>query len=273
MQSSTSSDNQTAKRKHTEFSPETNKVTDKSMDTTELVNLIRNTINANLDERLKELPTKADLNEIKAEINSEVYALRLENKCLKEELTKVKKENEDNKRDIAWLENQVKSNKLFIKGLTASKSPIKEVENMFDSKLNLKLNIISARKIFERNEKMAVLVELESAQAIEEVFKNTRKLTGSSISIERDMIPNKQTHKRASLILRKQILSISRDHKIIIREDRLKINDRWFKWNKENKLMAGNSDGKTELLKLYGEKINSVNFEFDQIMMEQNPKN
>lgn len=264
------------KRKIIETSPESQEVLQRKMEANDLVQLIRDTINTNLDEKLKTLPTKADLEEIKTQIgtvNTEVNALKIENQQLREELVKVKKENEDNKKDIAWLENQVRPNKLFIKGIKAAKSPREEVERMFKEQLQINTLIISVRKIFERNGKMAVIVELESAKSLDEVFKNTRKLAGSSISVERDMIPNKQEHKKASLILKRKLQEISKEHKVIVREDRLKIKDQWFKWNRENKLVSGNTDGKTELLKIFGEQINTLNLDYDYIMHDSNTKN
>lgn len=264
------------KRKIIEISPESQEATKHTMETNDLIQLIKDTINANLNEKLQTLPTKADIEEIKTQIgtvSTEVNTIKLENQQLKEELVKVKKENEDQKRNIRWLENQFKSNKLFIKGLNASKNPINEVESMFKVSLKMNINIISSRKIFERNGKMAVIVELESSKAIDEVFQNTRKLAGTKISIERDMIPTKQDHKKAFLILKKQLQEINKEHKVIVREDRLKINEKWFKWNNENKLISGNTDGKSELTKIYGEKITSINLEFDNIIYEANTKN
>ena len=69
-------------------------------------------------------------------------------------------------------------------------------------------------------------MELESSKSIDEVFQNTRKLAGTTISIERDMIPTKQIHKKAFLILKKQLQEINKEHKVIVREDRLKINEK-----------------------------------------------
>lgn len=201
---------QPAKRSHTELSPET------TMETNDLIKLIRDTINKNLDEKLKELPTKADIEEIKVEIgavNSEVTNLRLENKQLKEELDKVKKESDENIRDLNWLQHQIQSRNIFIRGLNVSSSPTKEVITMFKDKLEISPKIRSARKIFENNGKMTVIVEMETAISIQDVLKNTRKLAGTDIYIERDIIPKKQQMKKVSLLLKKKILAISKKHK------------------------------------------------------------
>lgn len=265
--------NPPSKRKLQELSPESAENKCGNMDINDLVKLIKDTINTNLDERLKDLSTKSDLDDVKSEISSEVNALRMENKHLKEEMAKMKKENEENKKDIKWLENQVKTNKLFIKGLYSAKEPFTEVRNFFKDKLQIEPNIQAVRKIFDKNEKMSVVVEFESSQSVEEVLKNTRKLAGSSISVERDLIPRKQQDKKAFLILKKRILAVSKEHKVLVRDDKLKIKDKWFKWNNANELVTGNSDGENVLITIYGEVIKSISCKYDDIMQNLNQKN
>lgn len=267
--------NQTPKRKCKEIlSPQNqNKVT---MDPNDLITLIRDTINSNLDEKLKSLPTKADLEEIKNEItavNSEVQSLKLENSQLKEELSKVKNENESNKRNIQWLQNQVATNKLFIKGLASASKPEEEVKKLFSENLGVAPSFKTVRKIFDRNGKMAVIVELENQDAIQEVFKSTRKLVNTSISIERDMMPMKQDHKKAFLRLKIELLAISKDYKIMIRADKMKIQDQWFRWSNGNILLCGNGNGVEQLAKLYGEAIRNININYDDLKTYTNPKN
>lgn len=272
------SNNRSSKRVFSELSPDTeNKVEPaKIMDSENLIQVIKDTINKNLDEKLKMLATKNDLEDIKGEImavNTEITTLRQENRDLKEELSKVKKDNEDKTKDIHWLENQIKSNKLFIKGLSASKNTMSEVKNMFREKLNLSPKITSVRKVFERNNTMAVIVELNTPDDIEDIFKNTKMLAGSKISIERDLIPNRQERKKVALHLKKKILDISKEHKVMVREDKIKIKDQWFKWDKFNKFITGNVGGKEELIKIYGDKMLNVNTDYDVNLNEFMSKN
>lgn len=271
-QKNLNSDDQTPKRKFTELSPE--KLTGiNNMDAGDLIKLIKDTINSNLDEKLKSLPTKADLEEIKTEISSDLNALRNENTNLKQELEKVKQENENTKKDLIWLENQINTNKLFFRGLEATDSPKKEVINILRGKLEINPKINTARKVYEKDGKMSVIVEFESTHSIHDVFKNTKKLAGTTISIERDLMPTKQLKKKVCLLLKKKILAVSTDHKVTVREDKLKIKDRWFKWSNANKLVAGKDNGEDVLAKLYGEKIKSINLDFDSFLLEINSKN
>lgn len=246
------------------------------MDPNDLIKIIKETINSNLDEKLKTLPTKSDIEDLKVEIvgiGADVSALKRENQELKDELNKVQQENNQFKKDINWLQNQIKPNKLFIKGITSSKNPMEEAKNLFRDKLNISTTIKYVKKVFDRNGKMAIIIELENEQAIQEVFRNTKKLAGSNITIERDMIPTKQLHKRIFLILKKKILSLSKQHKIVVREDKMKIKDQWFKWNSKNKLVSGNDDGEQEFEKLYGDVKKNICLNYDQFFEELYPKN
>lgn len=268
---------QTPKRKCTEItSPENLQTAKPNMESSELIDLIKDTINNNLDDKLKMLPTKSDLEDIKQEITSigsEINSLKAENQNLREELNKVKKENAEQKKDITWLQNQIRSNKIFIKGLISATKPMDEVRKLFRETLKITADISNVRKVFERNGKMAVLVELGTPQAIDEVFRNTKNLAGTNISVERDLIPKRQQQKKAFLGLRKQILAVSKQYKILVRDDKLKINNIWFKWNNENKLICGNSNGEEELVKLYGENIKSININFNQLSQNLFSKN
>lgn len=267
---------QTPKRKHVEIKSPENSKTTSNMDPNDLVKLIKETINTNLDEKLKTLPTKSDLDDLRLEMvnfSTDINGLKSENQALKEELSNVKNENTQLKRDINWLQNQIKPNKLFIKGLPSNKNPREEVVKLFKEKLATLANIKNAQKVFDRNGKMAVIVELDNEKAIQDVFQNTRKLAGSNISIERDMIPNKQQHKKAFLTLKKNLLSVSKQHKVVVREDRIKIKDSWFRWNADNKLVSGNADGEQELVKLYGDVIKSINLNYGTLINDFHPKN
>lgn len=267
----------TIKRRCTELSPQDHReVQGNTMEVTDIIKIIKDTINTNLDEKLKLLATKNDLEEIKAEvssINTELHALRNENRDLKSELIKAKQENENNKKDIIWLENHINTNKLFFKGLKAENTPKKEVIKILREKLEINTQIKSVRKVFEKNGKMSVIVEFDSNSSIAEVFKNTKKLSGTDISIERDMLPTKQLKKRVSLLLKKKIWAVNKQYKISVREDKIKINEKWFKWNNANKLVSENEDGETALLKLYGEAIKSISLDFDNLLLEINSKN
>ena len=79
---------QTPKRKHVEIKSPENSKTTSNMDPNDLVKLIKETINTNLDEKLKTLPTKSDLEDLRLEMvnfSTDINGLKSENQALKEE--------------------------------------------------------------------------------------------------------------------------------------------------------------------------------------------
>lgn len=270
---------QSAKRNRNELSPniETERaVTPTGLSQIELIELISSTINSNLDEKLKTLSTKEDIEEVKVEINSissEINQLRTENQKLKEELRYVRRECEENKKDLMWMHEHIKSNKIFIRGLNSSSEPVNEVNNILTNKLELKVMARSVRKIHERNGRMTVVTEFTSSQESEDVIRNGRKLAGSNIYIERDLIPSKQQLKKISLCLKSKIMKISKEHNITVREDKIKIKNIWFTWNKDRKLVAGKNDAKDELHKIYGDIIETLDTNYEYLLCETQSKN
>lgn len=116
------------------ITPSTSKCIQQNMEPNDLINLIKDTINNNLDEKMKSLPTKQDIEDIKTEIttvSTEIICLRRENASLKEEVTNLKRKMESQNKDINWLQNQVESRKVCIKGLTSTDQPINEVRKVF----------------------------------------------------------------------------------------------------------------------------------------------
>ena len=83
---------------------------------------------------------------------------------------------------------------------------------------------------------MGVVAEFRNEEMIAEVFKNTRKLAGTSISIESDLNSEKKEQKQALLMLRKELLNDSNKHKITVRNNRMRIGDKWFYWSKDLEL-------------------------------------
>lgn len=262
----------TPKRKLSETSPEKKQTIKKmNIETTDLISIIKNTINSNLDEKLKNLPTKDDIEEIRKEITSVstlINSLQNENLELKQKLDEVTRENNEVKRQINWLKSQIKCTKLFIRGLPTNKSIYKAVQNLIQNDMGIKLKIVNVRKIYERYNMMSALVELENQEAVNEVLRNTKKLANTRITIERDMEPIKQQKKKKLLDIKRKLLAINKDHKIVVREDRMRVKDKWFMLNNNFKLVAGKYDGIDELEKIYGEQIKELTIHLSGNLME-----
>lgn len=249
------------KRKLSETSPE-EKMAKKpvgNMDVGELMNLM----NTLFEKKLQNLPTKADLDEVKSEITlaaAEMGALRTENKKLKEEIEELKNKREEDANNIRWLEHQIKNTKLVFKGISSVTSAKDSIYKLCVQNLNVKPNIISAHKMYEHNGLQTIIAEFDNESSVVEILKATKHLAGTSISIDRDLNPRRQRNKRAMLIIRKKILAESNLHKIIVRDDKLKINEKWFVWNAKNELVCGNLKGEEVLKSIYGESLKTTNF-------------
>ena len=138
-------------------------------------------------------------------VSNEVEALRCENKQLKEEVEKLKRDKEVDRKNLMWLEHQTCNKKLIFKGLPKENSPRNAIIKACKDILKIETSISSAQKVFERNGKMSVAAEFESTADVAKIFQNTKKLTGTAIQIERDLMPLKQEKKKIFLHLKKKI--------------------------------------------------------------------
>lgn len=221
---------QTPKRKFGETSPDESVG---KMSTTELMKLKHTTMSSILDEKLQHLPTKSDLEDVKLHINdikSEVNNLVIENKELKEEVQKIKNNWELDQQRLRQLEDKNGKKKLIIRGLVSQKSVTEAVNKMYKEKLKIEteLEIEQAKKLYEKNGKMTVMVEMRSVEMVFEVLKQTRKLAGSAIYIERDLSVERQQKKKVMIVVRKNILVISKRKRVSVRGDKLVIDENVF---------------------------------------------
>lgn len=115
--------------------------------------------------------------------------------------------------------------------------------------------------------------EFSSGEMVQKVFQNTKNLAGSKIIVERDLTHEKQQDKRVMLELKKKLKEINRNTRVMVRSARLKIDENWFWWNKQKKLVSGTNDVNKLLQTLYGEGINSVNLNYYEILNNLSSKN
>lgn len=259
-------ESQQTKRRLIETSPEKGNMAKKpvgNMDVGELMQMMRTTMNTLLEEKLENLPTKKDLEDVKSEITvvaAEMGALKAENEKLKEEVEMLKNMRREDEANIKWLEHQIKSTKLVFKGVTFDKSATNSIVRVCMENLKVQPNILSARTVAVRNGFYTIIAEFESEKATTEVLKATGKLAGSSISVDKDLHPRRQRNKRAMLAVRREILAQSKKHKITIRDDKMVINNNWFTWSVNNELVCGKQQGETVLKTLYGVDLKMVNY-------------
>lgn len=276
MQNQLNDATQHAKRRNVELSPEKDENLVGNMKIANLMNVIKGVINESFDEKLKNVATKSDIDGIKNEINAvsnEMEVLKQENVQLKEEVEMLKREKEVDKKNLLWLANQTSNKKLIFKGLKKESNTKNAIRKTCKDILKVDVSISSARKIFEKEGKMSVAVEFETSTEISKIFKNTNKLSGTSIQIERDLMPIKQEKKKAFLQLKKKLLNFSKKYKIMVRDEKLKVEDKWFIWNSENKLVCGKQNGLKVLEDLYGEEVKELDLKYETMFNNFQAKN
>lgn len=264
---------QQTKRKLMETSPEIINMAKKpvgNMEVGELMSMMKITMNSILEEKLENLPTKQDMEEVKAGIvlaSSEIADLKAENKKLKEEIEILKRKMELDGANLRWFEHQINNTKLIFKEIPNEKPVLNAVLKICTENLKITPKIISAKTIFQKQHTQSAIVEFENEDAIKLVLRNTKHLAGTKISIERDLNPRRQRNKVAMLLIRKKILEESQKHKIMVRDDKLKVKDKWFTWTVNGKLVCGRENAEVALKMLYGNELQNVSFDniFEQI--------
>ncbi|XP_037961125.1 uncharacterized protein LOC119690188 [Teleopsis dalmanni] len=169
-----------------------------------------------LDDKLQNVATKKDLEDIKAKmgnINHKVENLAKENSELKKELEKLKREREHEQLEIDRLISQSKRKNVIFKGFEKANSPKKAVEMVCNHILKLpEVKIASARIIYTRNERISVVAEMGAEDMATEVFKSVKNLSGHKITIERDLDKKRLECKKALLQLKADILNVDQTH-------------------------------------------------------------
>lgn len=261
------SENQSSKRRHDELTPETHGEVGK-ITTIDLMTMIQNSMSTLLDEKLNKLPSK---DEVKVEMNR----LTEENKNLQEDIKKLRDDRERDQRRIRHLEEDVGKKKLVFRGMKSQKSPYEAVQYVLSEvlKINTSPEIESSRKIFERDGKMAVLVEFKSMSTVFEILKLTKNLIGSTIYVERDLGIERRQTKKMMLLLKKDILSINKTKKVGVRDDKLIVDGKRFYWNNKQILMCGQKTGADALNDIYGEAAMNICLDYEQIFAKLESKN
>jgi len=242
----------------------------------ELMKCMQSTMSVLLDEKLKNFPTKEDLEGISSEVeklNNIVSELADENALLKDELQQIKAENEKLAQETKHLINASKRKSLIFRGLDSTKKPVEAVNALCKNVMQVtNFQLSSARKIFEKDGKMSVVAELQSEEIVAEVFKNMKKLEDTDYSVERDLSKERQLNKKILLKLKKDLKAIDANRKVQIRDDKMKIGDKWFQFNEKKELRCGSLNGEEVLKSLYKNKLDSYDLSYRNLFEGLNNK-
>lgn len=191
-------------------------------------------------------------------LSEEVNNLKTLNDGLIHEMELMKMENNMLKRRLTDIETNIKGKNLVIRGLSLQQTNISEIQKLCQEVLKIenRASIKSVKTLYQRNEMAAVLVEFDSSSNVEDVLKKTSNLKGTHIYIERDLNAERRLDKVIMLQLRRQLLAFSKKHQVKVRDDRIQIGSKWFKWNMEKNLVCGTSDALNIMQELYGDEFN-----------------
>jgi hypothetical protein len=201
-------------------------------------------------------------------LSEEVAKISKDNVDLKEELKFQREEGEQLRREVRQLEDQIKRKNIVVKGLQSSDSPKEVFKNLCATTLNLsdqEINIRAVKKIFDNKNKMSIIAELNSEEEVREILKNSRKLAGTRISMEKDLNSQKQCQKKIMLQLKKDVLAVDNSKRITVRDERMRVADKWLFWDRKNEFTSGNSSGEAVMDQIYGKKIN-ISFKYCDIL-------
>lgn len=209
-----------------------------------------------------------------ADLKETMKTLAEENKSLKLELEKLRGDRDSQHRQMMSMEDHIKRKNVIFKGLASHISLSESVRKVCLENLKMQTPVIvkSTKKIYDSRGKMGVIVELDSEDMVEAVFKSTRNLAGSTISVERDLNSERQQKKKVLLQLKKDLSAVNNNHRISVRNDRMKLDDKWFFWSKENELVCGRDSALPVIRSIYGDSIRTFNFNYFDLLQKVNSK-
>lgn len=193
-----------------------------------------------------------------ATLKDEVSQLKTQNEILVKEMEVLKMDRATSKRRLLDLESHIKGKNLIFKGLSMHQANASEIQKLCLEVLKTDPipNVKSTKILFHKNEMVTVLTEFGTENDVQQILKQTNNLKGTNMYIERDLNIERQMDKRIMLQLKKLLLNYNKSHQIRVRDDRLKIANKWFNWNNEKQLVCGKQNTAEALKGLYGEEFN-----------------
>lgn len=157
-----------------------------------------------------------------------------------------------------------------------SDSPEESVERVCQDILKINpVKITSTRILFKNqtNNKINVVAEMQNELMAEKIFKNLKYLAGTTIKVEKDLSLERQQDRKIMFRLKEDIIAVDRTHKVFVKNDSIKIGTHWMFWNNSKELMCGKNKAADVLAKLYGDHINNINLNYNQLLEKLLPKN
>lgn len=231
---------------------------------------------SNMDsQKTKEMKSESNLissmtiSQFRAMFKEEIKSL-----ATKEDLSLIEDKVEDTNKKvdhlekrIEYLEKKEKSQNIIISGVvnkSAKDEIIQEVGKIIFGNLKIQDQnaIMDVRKLSERNGKMLVWARMRNIEIVEEIFKRTKELKGTTVYIDRDLTIQEREMKKRLLNIKSKILMVDKSKRVTVRRNKIIVGEMIFNM-KNGVLMYGEEDGLAVLNRMFNNKtldINSNNY-------------
>ena len=199
--------------------------------------------------------TKAEVERLE----SMMGRLHDENKSLRSEVENLKKREMERERKLEVMENQMRKNNLFFKNMSPSdtRTP-KEIVGEFCSEI-LKVGevrVVEARWVGSNKAGSTdktvgnILATFLDSDTISRILKNTKNLKGTNFIVQRDLAHLTQVRRGKLLGLRKEIMKLKKDIRVVVSYDRMFANNKKFEWDLARGISFCGGDGLGKLNEL-----------------------
>lgn len=194
------------------------------------------------------LATKDDLNVI----NIAVEELKKENKELRNEIRKLKENEIERSKQLEYMEERQRSNKLIVRGLPLSNDPpIVAANKLLNDKMRIKNTDYKINSAFSigraTNKTQPIIIEFASAGDVGLVFRQIQILKNSGITIERDRSKLAREKRRYLGKVLYELKKRNNTIRIQLKGTKLYIGNNFFTWERETGLMFKNDIGLEQL--------------------------
>lgn len=214
-----------------------------NMSVTALKSLIMGSMSSLLDEKLKDLPTKSDLEGI----GEEIHKLQQKNLSLQDQLQKMESRCISLERHVEWLSKKANEKNIIfhvpaINGEVATDKAKSLCLDLLETQNTAAIS--SARLIKSRNPKVEnIIVELHNREDVGRILQSAVRLRGTGISVHKDYPAAARERRRRVIKLRDEITSKNPRVKSYLRGETLKIQDKIFYFDINNNLSCDEEGG------------------------------
>lgn len=197
-----------------------------------------------LDAKLEKLASKEDL----CVLNEKIELLQKENQSLQEEISRLKRRDEETRLQIEDIVNRSRRNNIIFRGVqVADNDYVKSVKNFCTGVLGCKQDLVVNRahplRTLRRDNNALLIAHIPRDEDINDIFKNVKKLKGTGYVIHRDYSRDVREKRNFLLKIKKAVEEFSETVSARLVYDHLFVNNTRYDWDLVHGLRAGREDG------------------------------